>query len=218
MRSPDWYAVLGVGRTASRAQIAKAFRKLAFRWHPDRNANNQDLAHRHFLLVHQAYEVLHDPVKRLEFDAETAPPAAEPAAPFAPPVRRGEAREAAPWSEVDRRRSFRSVLSRVAWFPLGLLIRLLSFVFLLLVGPFAERLARNELDRKAPALVDYLFPVGRTALVAGIVLLIVQRSWQPLASPVFAIILIGVGVLIFVIERIALASVWAFGRGGRPKR
>ena len=49
MNEPDHYAVLGVGRTASQAQIARAFRRLAFRWHPDRNQSQPDLAHHQFL-------------------------------------------------------------------------------------------------------------------------------------------------------------------------
>jgi hypothetical protein len=220
MAGTDWYAVLGVGRTASQAQIARAFRRLAFRWHPDRNADHPELAHRQFLLVHRAYEVLKDPSLRREFDFTQGDrsPAARPPA---PPARARGAPAARPRpgapAPAERPRSARTWLSRAAWLPLSLVIRLVSFVVLLLVGPIAERLARHELDRKVPKLVDFLFPIGRLSFVCGIVLIVLQRTWRPLASPAFAIGLVVLGVLIFVIERIALASVWAFGRGRGPR-
>jgi hypothetical protein len=208
MTAPDWYAVLGVGRTASRAQIARAFRKLAFRWHPDRNAGNPELAHRQFLLVQRAYEVLGDPESRRDYDARSAPEGAAKPAP--PPRAAGPAGSRGPHPAL-------AILSRAAWLPLAALIKTASFLLLLVLGPLAERLARTELNRRAPALVDTFFPIGRLALLAGIALVVVEKSWRPVASPRFAIVLLLAGALIFVIERIALASVWAFGGGRRPK-
>jgi molecular chaperone DnaJ len=62
----DYYDVLGVPRDASIEDIKKAFRKLAFQYHPDRNAN--DGAAEKFKEVNEAYEVLSDADKRAAYD------------------------------------------------------------------------------------------------------------------------------------------------------
>lgn len=64
----DYYEVLGVPRQASSEAIRKAFRKLALRWHPDKNPENQEEAERRFKQVAQAYEVLSDAKKRDVYD------------------------------------------------------------------------------------------------------------------------------------------------------
>ncbi len=67
MEYKDYYAVLGVPRTASQADIKKAFRKLARQHHPD--AKPGDLAaERRFKDVNEANEVLSDPAKRRQYD------------------------------------------------------------------------------------------------------------------------------------------------------
>src|SRR4051794_185978 len=65
MRDP--YQVLGVPRTASEAEIKKAYRKLAKAHHPDRNANDPKAKDR-FAEVNSAYEILGDAGKRAQFD------------------------------------------------------------------------------------------------------------------------------------------------------
>src|SRR5207248_8262304 len=62
----DYYEVLGVGRSANEDEIRRAFRKLAFEYHPDRN-HSADAPDR-FKEISEAYEVLQDGQKRQVYD------------------------------------------------------------------------------------------------------------------------------------------------------
>uniref|UniRef100_A0A4W6F0I5 J domain-containing protein n=1 Tax=Lates calcarifer TaxID=8187 RepID=A0A4W6F0I5_LATCA len=64
----DYYNVLGVSRTASQDDIKKAYRKLALKWHPDKNPDNKEEAERKFKELAEAYEVLSDTSKRDAYD------------------------------------------------------------------------------------------------------------------------------------------------------
>ncbi|XP_053782286.1 dnaJ homolog subfamily B member 6 isoform X1 [Desmodus rotundus] len=64
----DYYEVLGVQRHASAEDIKKAYRKLALKWHPDKNPDNKEEAERKFKQVAEAYEVLSDAKKRDIYD------------------------------------------------------------------------------------------------------------------------------------------------------
>lgn len=63
----DYYATLGVPATAGDDEIRRAYRQLALRWHPDRNAGSAEAAER-FKEISVAYAVLIDPVKRRDYD------------------------------------------------------------------------------------------------------------------------------------------------------
>uniref|UniRef100_A0A1Q3F275 DnaJ homolog subfamily C member 21 n=1 Tax=Culex tarsalis TaxID=7177 RepID=A0A1Q3F275_CULTA len=62
------YEVLGLTRTAEDDEIKKAYRKLALRWHPDKNLDNPEEANQQFLLVQAAYDVLSDAQERAWYD------------------------------------------------------------------------------------------------------------------------------------------------------
>jgi curved DNA-binding protein len=64
----DYYKVLQVDKTASEAEIKKAYRKLAVKYHPDKNRNDKTAEER-FKEISEAYEVLGDPEKRKKYDA-----------------------------------------------------------------------------------------------------------------------------------------------------
>ncbi|CAN1805462.1 DnaJ protein P58IPK homolog [Linum perenne] len=64
----DWYKILGVSKTASIAEIKRAYKKLALQWHPDKNVENREEAENKFREIAAAYEVLGDDEKRARFD------------------------------------------------------------------------------------------------------------------------------------------------------
>ncbi len=64
---PDYYKVLGLAKDASTADIKKAYRKLALKYHPDKNDGNPS-AEAKFKETAEAYQVLSDPEKRSQYD------------------------------------------------------------------------------------------------------------------------------------------------------
>ncbi|RME69448.1 MAG: molecular chaperone DnaJ [Nitrospirae bacterium] len=63
----DYYKILGVSRNATQEEIKKAFRRLALKYHPDRNQGDKE-AEEKFKEINEAYAVLGDPEKRAQYD------------------------------------------------------------------------------------------------------------------------------------------------------
>ena len=67
MAKQDYYELLGVDRSASESELKSAFRKMAMKYHPDRNPDNPD-AEKSFKEVNEAYDILKDGQKRAAYD------------------------------------------------------------------------------------------------------------------------------------------------------
>ena len=82
----DYYNILEVPRNAPASEIKKAYRKLALKWHPDKNRGGDpkrlEKAERNFKLIARAYEVLGDPRTREAYDAGEDVDARKPPAPI----------------------------------------------------------------------------------------------------------------------------------------
>jgi molecular chaperone DnaJ len=68
MSERDYYEVLGVARDASDAELKKAFRRLAMKYHPDRNTDGDEDTEHKFKEAKEAYEILTNPQKRAAYD------------------------------------------------------------------------------------------------------------------------------------------------------
>ena len=70
-RKRDYYAILGIDRNASEHEIKKAYKKMAMKYHPDRNSESEEtkkMAEKKFIDVNDAYSVLSDPKKKSMYD------------------------------------------------------------------------------------------------------------------------------------------------------
>jgi len=64
----DFYEILELRRDATQSEIKKSYRKLALKWHPDKNPNNKEEAEKKFKNISQAYEVLSDEKRKKIYD------------------------------------------------------------------------------------------------------------------------------------------------------
>ena len=67
-KEKNYYKILGIARTAASKEIKKAYRELALKWHPDKNADNKEEAEKMFQDIGEAYEVLSDDEMRAKYD------------------------------------------------------------------------------------------------------------------------------------------------------
>ena len=67
MSKRDFYDILGVNKSASAAEIKKAYRKVAIKFHPDKNPDNKE-AEEKFKEAAEAYEILSNPEKKQQYD------------------------------------------------------------------------------------------------------------------------------------------------------
>ena len=64
----DYYNVLNLEKNCTTEDIKKSYRKLAIKWHPDKNPTNKEIATKKFQKISEAYAVLSNPIKRREYD------------------------------------------------------------------------------------------------------------------------------------------------------
>ncbi len=64
----DFYEILGVSKTASASEIKAAYRKMALKWHPDKNQSKKAEAEEKFKEINEAYQVLSDTQKKQQYD------------------------------------------------------------------------------------------------------------------------------------------------------
>lgn len=67
MRNTDYYASLGISKSATEAEIKKAYKKQAMQYHPDRNKGDKK-AEQKFKEINEAYQVLGDKEKKKNYD------------------------------------------------------------------------------------------------------------------------------------------------------
>lgn len=122
-RSRDYYQALGIGRSATDAEIKRAYRRLARQLHPDVTGDDARSTER-FKEITEAYEVLSDPRRRRHYDMFGTPAANGPAPgpdpfagfadAFADVLRRSQRRQAGPEPGVDVERNITVTLAEAA--------------------------------------------------------------------------------------------------------
>lgn len=68
MSNMEYYNILGINKNATSTEIRKAYKKMAVRWHPDKNQDNKAEAEKKFKEIAEAYQILSDPEKKKIYD------------------------------------------------------------------------------------------------------------------------------------------------------
>jgi molecular chaperone DnaJ len=68
MAKRDYYEILGIGRSSGQEEVKKAYKRLAFQYHPDRNPGNPEAEER-FKEINEAYQILSNPDRRAQYDS-----------------------------------------------------------------------------------------------------------------------------------------------------
>ena len=69
----DYYKILNVSKNSNKDEIKSAYKKLALKWHPDRNINNKGEAENKFKTISEAYHILSNKQKRNDYDLKRNP-------------------------------------------------------------------------------------------------------------------------------------------------
>jgi curved DNA-binding protein CbpA len=67
----NYYEILNLNKNATHDEIKQSYKKLALKYHPDKNQDNKEYSTKKFKEVSEAYSILSDPVKRQEYDNPT---------------------------------------------------------------------------------------------------------------------------------------------------
>ena len=70
--SKNYYDILKIKKNASLEEIKKSYKKLARKWHPDKNVNNKEISEKKFKEISEAYNVLSDDTKRKDYDLKSS--------------------------------------------------------------------------------------------------------------------------------------------------
>ncbi|KAG8470189.1 hypothetical protein KFE25_008610 [Diacronema lutheri] len=129
----DAYKILGVSRDASDEEIKRAYRRLALRWHPDKNQGNKEAAEEKFKEIGCAFDALKDAARRAAYEREEATAAAVSGAAFRAPAGRRPAGAADPFG------------AQAGWQQFGF-SRQQSFTFVDAERLFSELFGRGRSD------------------------------------------------------------------------
>lgn len=161
MEKTDYYSILQVDPDATQEEIRQAYKRLAMAWHPDLSAHPE--ANRQMQLLNEAFAVLNDAAKRLEYDRQRAAPAEETpdeasasgaSQAAAPPAEYPPPAPQPPPVSPERQRELRRQWT--AWLQSQIKVMLLAVVYTLFL--FAWTLYSGEFNWLTVLLL--LVPIG----------------------------------------------------------
>jgi curved DNA-binding protein CbpA len=133
MTFKNYYKVLGLKDYASLVEIKKAYRTMAFRYHPDHEKGGKSSAER-FQEIKEAYQVLMDPIKKRHFDAQL-----KAANIYAPSYSFGKYSVPPKHTNIEEEKNPKSSVSKSSWKevlkPIILIIITIGLMFLIMKPP-----------------------------------------------------------------------------------